>query len=97
MECIIDEHGLAQIPALNKVPDRCTMWCDVRYLPGQDPAVILEQVRQIPDIEVQRTFLHPPVSVSRTNPYVIALKDAVSRSTRGEALSVGRDGASEGR
>lgn len=21
MECIIDEHGLAQIPALNKVPD----------------------------------------------------------------------------
>jgi succinyl-diaminopimelate desuccinylase len=81
--------------ALNKVPDRCTMWCDVRYLPGQDPAVILEQVRQIPDIEVQRTFLHPPVSVSRTNPYVIALKDAVSRSTRGEALSVGRDGASD--
>jgi len=81
--------------ALNKVPDHCTMWCDVRYLPGQDPAVILEQVRQIPDIEVQRTFVHPPVSVSRTDPYVLALKQAVSRSTDGEALSVGRDGASD--
>jgi len=81
--------------ALNKVPDHCTMWCDVRYLPGQDPAVILEQVRQIPDIEVQRTFVHPPVSVSRTDPYVLALKQAVSRSTDGKALSVGRDGASD--
>jgi succinyl-diaminopimelate desuccinylase len=81
--------------ALNKVPDRCTMWVDVRYLPGQEPATILEQVRQIPDIEVKRTFVHPTVSVSRTDPYVLALKDAVSRSTRGEALSVGRDGASD--
>ncbi len=81
--------------ALNKVPDRCTMWVDVRYLPGQDPAAILEQVRAIPDIEVERTFLHPTVSVARTDPYVLALKEAVSRSTEGEAMSVGRDGASD--
>jgi succinyl-diaminopimelate desuccinylase len=81
--------------ALNKVPDRCTMWVDVRYLPGQEPATILEQVRQIPDIEVQRTFVHPTVAVSRTDPFVLALKEAVSRSMPGEALSVGRDGASD--
>ena len=81
--------------ALNKVPDRCTMWVDVRYLPGQDPAEILEQVRAIPGIEVERTFVHPTVSVPRTNPYVRALRDAVSRSTSGEAMSVGRDGASD--
>jgi len=81
--------------ALNKVPDRCTMWVDVRYLPGQDPAEILEQVRAIRDIEVERTFIHPPVSVSRENPFVLGLREAVARSTRGESLSVGRDGASE--
>jgi succinyl-diaminopimelate desuccinylase len=81
--------------AVNKVPDRCTMWVDVRYLPGQDPATILEQVQAIPEIEVERTFLHPPVSVERTDPYVLALKEAVSRSTHGEAMSVGRDGASD--
>jgi succinyl-diaminopimelate desuccinylase len=81
--------------ALNKVPDRCTMWVDVRYLPGQDPGAILAEVRAIPGIEVERTFVHPPVSVPRTNPYVRALRDAVSRSTQGEALSVGRDGASD--
>jgi succinyl-diaminopimelate desuccinylase len=81
--------------ALNKVPDRCEMAVDVRYLPGQDPGEILAQVRAIPEIDVTRTFLHPPVTVSRHNPYVEGLRDAVSRTTRGEVMSVGRDGASD--
>ncbi|HWE08580.1 MAG TPA: M20/M25/M40 family metallo-hydrolase [Solirubrobacteraceae bacterium] len=81
--------------ALNKVPDRCEMAVDVRYLPGQDPGEILEQVRAIPEIDVTRTFLHPPVTVSRTDPFVQGLREAVSRTTRGEVMSVGRDGASD--
>ena len=82
--------------ALNKVPDRCEMAVDVRYLPGQDPGEILVQVRAIPEIDVKRTFIHPPVTVSRTNPFVRALREAVSRSLPDmETLSVGRDGASD--
>jgi succinyl-diaminopimelate desuccinylase len=81
--------------ALNMVPDHCTMVIDVRYLPGQDPDVILDQVRGIEDIEVARTFIHPTVTVSPRDPFVRALRDAVTRSTRGEVMSVGRDGASE--
>jgi succinyl-diaminopimelate desuccinylase len=81
--------------ALNMVPDECTMAVDIRYLPGQDPEAILEQVRSVEAIEVTRTFIHPPVTVSRTDPYVRALKDAVARSTLGEVMSVGRDGASD--
>jgi succinyl-diaminopimelate desuccinylase len=81
--------------ALNKVPDKCTMAVDVRFLPGQDPAEILAQVQEIPGIQVARTFIYPPVTVPRTNPFVRALRDAVSRSTRGEVMSVGRDGASD--
>jgi succinyl-diaminopimelate desuccinylase len=81
--------------ALNKVPDRCEMAVDVRYLPGQDPGEILAQVRAIPEIDVTRTFLHPPVNVSRSNTYVQGLREAVSRATRGEVMSVGRDGASD--
>jgi succinyl-diaminopimelate desuccinylase len=80
---------------LNKVPDRCVMAVDVRYLPGQDPGAILAQVRAIPEIEVEQTFIHPAVGVERTNPYVLALRDAVSLATRGEVMSVGRDGASD--
>jgi succinyl-diaminopimelate desuccinylase len=81
--------------ALNKVPDQCVMAVDVRYLPGQDPGEILAQVRQIPDIEVKRTFVHRPAIVSRENPYVRMLCGAVQRSVQGEAMSVGRDGASD--
>jgi succinyl-diaminopimelate desuccinylase len=81
--------------AVNKVPDECEMAVDIRYLPGQDPEEILDQVRKIPGLDVTRTFIHPPVRVSRTNPYVLALRESVKRSITGEALSVGREGASD--
>jgi succinyl-diaminopimelate desuccinylase len=81
--------------AVNMVPEHCEMAVDVRYLPGQDPDEILDQVREVDGIEVTRTFIYPPVAVSRTDPYVRALRDSVARSTRGEVMSVGRDGASD--
>ena len=81
--------------AMNKVPDRCEVAVDVRYLPGQDPGDILAQVRAIPGIEVTRTFIHPAVGVSRHDPFVLGLCEAASRSSFGEATSVGRDGASD--
>jgi succinyl-diaminopimelate desuccinylase len=81
--------------ALNKVPDSCKMAVDIRFLPEQDPKEILDQIMGIPDAHVTRTFVFPPVNVPRTNPYVRALREAVSRSTRDQALSVGRDGASD--
>jgi succinyl-diaminopimelate desuccinylase len=81
--------------AINKVPDSCQMVVDIRFLPEQDPDEILTQVRGIPAARVIRTFVFPPVSVPRTNPYVRALREAVSRSIHDQALSVGRDGASD--
>jgi succinyl-diaminopimelate desuccinylase len=76
---------------VNKVPDRAVAAVDIRYLPGQDPGAILEQIRSIPDVEVVKTFIRPPAYVSRTNPFVVALGAAGQR----EAMSIGRDGASD--
>ena len=61
--------------ALNKVPDFCTMVVDIRYLPNQDPAEILEQIRAIPDIEVVRTFRRVPA-------YVVAHEPVRARAGR---------------
>ena len=36
--------------ALNKVPDRCVIDVDIRYLPGQDPAEIRQQVSELPAV-----------------------------------------------
>jgi succinyl-diaminopimelate desuccinylase len=81
--------------AFNKVPDRCRMDVDIRFLPGQDTEAILDQIRALPDVEIVRCFTRAPAIVSRTSPYVLALRDAVSASIEGEALSIGRDGASD--
>ena len=82
--------------AINKVPDECIMSVDIRFLPGQDPDAILAQIVRIPAIDVTKTFIFPPVSVARGNPYVQALREAVTRSIPDqEVLSVGRDGASD--
>jgi succinyl-diaminopimelate desuccinylase len=81
--------------AFNKVPDRCTMDVDIRFLPNQDPGEILNEIRALPDVRIVKTFQRAPARVSRTNPYVRALREAVSNSLEGEALSIGRDGASD--
>jgi succinyl-diaminopimelate desuccinylase len=81
--------------AVNKVPDEAVMAVDIRFLPGQEPGTILDQIRSIPDVEVVRTFIRPPAYVSLHNPFVVALGDAVRRAGQREAMSVGRDGASD--
>jgi succinyl-diaminopimelate desuccinylase len=81
--------------AFNKVPDECSMDVDIRYLPNQDTGEILAQIRAIADLEIVRCFNRVPAIVSRQNRFVLALRDAVSRSVEGEALSIGRDGASD--
>jgi succinyl-diaminopimelate desuccinylase len=81
--------------AFNKVPDECSIDVDIRYLPGQDPGDLLAQIRGIPDLDIVKVFTRVPAIVSRRNPYVLALRAAVGRAVEGEALSIGRDGASD--
>ncbi len=81
--------------ALNKVPDRCAIDVDIRYLPDQDPAAILDQVRSLPDADVSSLFTRPPAVVDRDSPFVRALREAASAHHDGEPMSVGRDGASD--
>jgi succinyl-diaminopimelate desuccinylase len=81
--------------ALNKVPDRCAIDVDIRYLPAQDPEAVLEQVRGIPDARVEKLFSRPPAVVDRNSPFVLALRDAAEEHHEGEPMSVGRDGASD--
>ena len=82
--------------AFNKVPDCCTMDIDIRFLPHQDPGEILAEIRGLgDDLQIIKTFHRAPARVSRSNLYVRALREAVSASLDDEAVSVGRDGASD--
>jgi succinyl-diaminopimelate desuccinylase len=88
-------NGIVGGDAFNKVPDRCEIDVDIRYLPNQEPEAILDQIRAIGDLEVLKCFTRVPAIVPRSNPYVLALRDAVGQSVGGDAFAIGRDGASD--
>jgi succinyl-diaminopimelate desuccinylase len=81
--------------AMNKVPDRCVIDVDVRYLPGQDVRAILDDIEGIGDTKVKVVFHRQPANVPRDHPFVVALAEAVHEGTPAERISVGRDGASD--
>lgn len=81
--------------ALNKVPDRCVIDVDIRYLPGQDPQAILQQVRGIAGVEARPLLTRPPATVDRDSVFVQGLRAAAAAHHHGEPMSVGRDGASD--
>jgi len=81
--------------ALNKVPDRCVIDVDIRYLPGQDPAAILAEVRELPAVAATALLTRPPATVERDSPFVRALRESAAAHHHGEPMSVGRDGASD--
>jgi succinyl-diaminopimelate desuccinylase len=81
--------------AHNKVPDFCVIDVEIRYLPAQDPEAILGQVSELPDVDLVRHFYRAPANVDRNNPFVRVLTEVVSGFVDKEAISVGRDGASD--
>jgi succinyl-diaminopimelate desuccinylase len=81
--------------ALNKVPDRCVIDVDIRYLPDQDPNAVLAEVRALGGIEAASLFTRPPATVDRNSPFVRGLREATTAHHDGEPMSVGRDGASD--
>ena len=81
--------------ALNKVPDRCVIDLDIRYLPGQEPGKIQQEIAALGDVEVRKVFHRQPIMVEATNPYVQLLAQAIEEGTAAEKISVGRDGTSD--
>jgi succinyl-diaminopimelate desuccinylase len=81
--------------AHNKVPDFCVIDVEIRYLPAQDAEEILAQVSELADVRVVKHFWRAPVIVDRNDPFVRVLTEAVSGFLDTEAISVGRDGASD--
>jgi succinyl-diaminopimelate desuccinylase len=82
--------------ALNKVPDRCVIDVDIRYLPGQDPDALLQEVRAMPGVTATPLLVRPPATVDRESAFVRCLREAAATNAGdGETMSVGRDGASD--
>lgn len=79
----------------NKVPDRCLMSLDIRYLPGQDPDLIVQQIKNISGGEVQVGLKGIPVSTEPDNPFITQLKPVLDKHIGGEAVLFGQHGAAD--
>lgn len=79
----------------NKVPDRCVMSLDIRYLPGQNPDVIVEQIKNISGGEVRVGLNGIPVATERDNLFITQLKPVLEKHIGGEAVMFGQHGAAD--
>ena len=79
----------------NKVPDRCLMSLDIRYLPGPDPDLIIQQIKNISGGEVQVGLKGIPVATERDNPFITQLKPVLEKHIGGEAVIFGQHGAAD--
>lgn len=79
----------------NKVPDRCLMSLDIRYLPGQDPDTIIQQIKELSRGEVQVGLKGIPVSTEPDNPFITQLKPVLDKHIGGEAVLFGQHGAAD--
>ena len=78
-----------------RCPTAAAMDVDIRYLPNQDPGEILVQIRAIADTEIVKS-LHARAGdrLAQQPVRARAARRASAASIEGEALSIGRDGAS---
>lgn len=80
---------------LNRVPDDCRLYLDVRTLPGQSTEDVLAQIRGLDEeVEVDVLVARPPADLSPDHPMVRHLLDE-ARDAYPEAATVGRDGSSD--
>lgn len=79
----------------NKVPDRCLMSLDIRYLPGQDPDTIVQQIESISDGKITIGLKGIPVATKQDDPFITQLKPILEKHISGEAVIFGQHGAAD--
>jgi succinyl-diaminopimelate desuccinylase len=83
--------------AINQVPDRCTMDLDIRYLPGQNPDVIMKEIEQV--IKGKMTVLSegPPVQANPGDAAIRQLQASAEKVLGRDVSFFGQDGAADTR
>lgn len=79
----------------NKVPDRCLMSLDIRYLPGQDPDSIIQQIESISDGKITVGLNGIPVATKQDDPFITQLKPVLDKHIGGDAVIFGQHGAAD--
>ncbi|NMM61787.1 M20/M25/M40 family metallo-hydrolase [Clostridium sp. P21] len=81
----------------NKVPDYCKMYLDIRFLPEQDPEVIIKQIEEITGTKVNVDSTGDPVKTKIDDLYVQKLEKSISNISNNKANVFGQHGSADTR
>lgn len=90
--------NLAKIRAgevYNKVPDKCMLSFDIRYLPTQDKDDIVRQIEEITDGKLIEKMFSQPVHTRVDDPYITMLKPVIKKHTQNDAVIFGQHGSAD--
>ncbi|RIW35658.1 M20 family peptidase [Bacillus salacetis] len=79
----------------NKVPEKCTLKYDIRYLPEQTKDQITKQIEKAVDGSVFVSMFSKPVRTEMDDAYVKKIKAAVERHTGEDAVFFGQHGSAD--
>ena len=84
--------------ARNKIPDRCILSLDIRYVPG-DKDTIIEKIKSImpEDFDLEVIAFEPSLNVSEQNKYVQKIIDSTTKITGKKPILYGANGSSDAR
>ena len=84
--------------ALNQVPDSCVIGVDIRYLPGQNPDDLINQIKNInPSATVNIIRQGAPVNTKKQNPFVQQLYESTKSIIGDEVVFFGQEGTADTR
>ncbi|TWT24091.1 M20 family metallopeptidase [Planomicrobium sp. CPCC 101110] len=86
----------------NVVPDRCRMSYDIRFLPGQDPNDIIQQMDGLAkkleiDMEYKADPSTPALTTKPSHPYIESLQQAIRKAGHADPVLFGQHGAADTR
>jgi succinyl-diaminopimelate desuccinylase len=82
---------------LNRVPDRCQMGLDIRYVPHLDPKDIIAAIENVVKSQVIVERTEPAVDTQEDHPYVQSLQKVLVKETGKESVFLAAHGGSDGR
>ncbi len=79
----------------NKVPDECSAFLDIRYIPEDKDKVIANIEKLGDDFELEVVLKEPEHSTDESNPYIQKLSNSIREVTNKDAELVSKPGASD--
>lgn len=81
----------------NKVPERCSMSFDIRFLPTQSKDEIIAQIKETVDDKVSVRMDGEAVRTDPDNPFIMTLRPIIKKYTKKEVVIFGQHGAADTR